>query len=122
MKIGLDAKWFFEGPPSGRVVIRNLVKHLVEILADDELYIFLDSRERNTPFPYAAPNIHLVYIWAGNNMLSNVFVFPFVASPHKLDIVVFQNFTPLVSNFKRYAYIQGTVVPVTAQGSCPTRP
>ena len=105
MKIGLDAKWFFEGPPSGRVVIRNLVKHLVEILADDELYIFLDSRERNTPFPYAAPNIHLVYIWAGNNMLSNVFVFPFVASPHKLDIVVFQNFTPLVSNFKRYAYI-----------------
>ena len=105
MRIGIDAKWFFEGPPSGRVVIRNLVKHLVEVASNDDLYIFLDSKEKTKLFPYQAANVHIVYIWAGNNMLSNVFAMPLCAWNLHLDIIVFQNFTPLFSNFKRYAFI-----------------
>lgn len=105
MKIGIDAKWFYEGPPSGRVVIRNLIKHLFEISNDDEFYIFLDEKEYDRKFPYQKDNIHPVYVWAGNNMLSNVFVIPFMSWSLHLDIVIYQNFSPFISNSKRYAYI-----------------
>lgn len=105
MKIGVEAKWFFEGPASGRVVIRNLVKQIIDLDTNDELYIFLDIKAKNKAFPHKAPNVHLVYVWAGNNMLSNVFVMPFYAWSLHLDICIFQNFIPLISNFKRYAYI-----------------
>jgi len=105
MKIGIDAKWFFEGPPSGRVVIRNLVKHLIELPPNDELYIILDKRAEGLDFPYQRPHVHLVYVWGGVNMLSNIFVVPFSAWNLHLDVLVFQNFSPLFSNFKRHAYI-----------------
>lgn len=105
MKIGIDAKWFFNGPPSGRVVIRNLVKHLVELHSDNHFYIFLDKEEQDKTFPYSGPNIHIVYVWGGNNMLSNVFVVPLKAWTLHLDIFIFQNFSPLFSNFKRYAFV-----------------
>ncbi len=105
MKIGIDAKWFFEGPASGRVVIRNLVKQLIELPPNDELYIFLDARAKGLDFPYLRPHVHLVYVWGGVNMLSNIFVLPFSAWSLHLDVLVFQNFSPFFSNFKRHAYI-----------------
>ena len=105
MKIGIDAKWFFEGPPSGRVVIRNLVKQLIELPPNDVLYIFLDERAKGLDFPYLQPHVHLVYVWGGVNMLSNTFIIPFSAWNLHLDVFVFQNFSPMFSNFKRHAYI-----------------
>src|SRR5665213_1854855 len=105
MKIGIDAKWFFEGPPSGRVVVQNLVKHLVELPPNDELYIFLDRAAKGIAFPYLRPHVHLVYVWSGVNMLSNVFVLPFQAWNLHLDVVTLQNFSPIFSNFRRHAYI-----------------
>jgi glycosyltransferase involved in cell wall biosynthesis len=105
MKIGIDAKWFFEGPASGRVVIRNLVKQLIGLPPNDELYIFLDARAKRLDFPYLRPHVHLVYVWGGVNMLSNIFVLPFSAWNLHLDVFIFQNFSPLFSNFRRHAYI-----------------
>ncbi|MFA7062340.1 MAG: glycosyltransferase family 1 protein [Pedobacter sp.] len=105
MKIGIDAKWFFDGPPSGRVVIRNIVKHLIELPPNDELYIFLDARAKEIDFPYCHPHVHLIYVWGGVNLLSNIFVIPCSAWSLHLDVFVFQNFSPLFSNFKRYTYI-----------------
>ena len=105
MKIGIDAKWFYEGPPSGRVVIRNLVKHLIDLNTNDDLYIFLDQKEKGKGFPYQRPNVYPTYVWAGNNLLSNAFVIPFSARKLNLDVFIFQNFSPLFSNFKRYTYV-----------------
>ena len=94
MKIGIDAKWFFIGNPSGKVVIQNIVKEIIELRTNHELYIFLRKEDRNKYFPYSAPNVHLIYIWVGNNMLSNLFVFPLIARSLKLDVVFFQTFVP----------------------------
>lgn len=105
MKIGIEAKWFYEGPASGRVVIRNLVEHFIAVSAAHEVYVFLDEKAKSLPFPYAAPHVRLVYIWAGNNMVSNLFVLPRHASQLGLDVVVFQNFSPLFASFRRIAYI-----------------
>ena len=105
MKIGIDAKWFYEGPPSGRVVVRNIIKHLAELSPIDEFYIFLDKRAKGQEFPYQRSNIHLFYVWADNNMLSNIFVIPFCAYKLHLDIFIFQNFSPFIFNSKRYVFI-----------------
>jgi len=29
MRIGIDGRWFFRGNPSGRVVVRNLLKEMI---------------------------------------------------------------------------------------------
>ena len=105
MKIGVDAKWFFNGPASGRVVIQNLVKHLIQMESEHELYIFLNKKDRDQEFPYRHPRVHPVYVWGGNNMLSNVFWIPLRAYWMKLDVFIFQNFAPFFSNFKRYSFI-----------------
>lgn len=105
MKIGIDAKWFYDGPPSGRVVVRNLIKHLVDLSPEDDFYIFLDKSAQGKEFPYLRPNVHLVYVWAGNNLLSNVFVVPFRSFKLHLDAFVLQNFSPVFFNFKRYVLI-----------------
>lgn len=105
MKIGIDAKWFYEGPPSGRVVVRNLIKHLVELSSNDEFYIFLDRKSKGMEFPYQRPNVYLHYVWAGNNMLSNVFIIPISSYDLHLDIFIFQNFVPVICNSIRYAVV-----------------
>ena len=109
MRIGIDAKWFFHGNPSGRVVVQNLVKHLIQGFPENEYYIFLDRRDKQLVFPYAGFNVHLVYLWAGVNLLSNVFVLPFKASGCKLDVCLLQYFTPPFSNFKSITYVHDVI-------------
>jgi glycosyltransferase involved in cell wall biosynthesis len=92
MRIGIEAKWLFDGPPSGQRVVRNLVRSLSDVAGDDELHLFLDERSRGTPTPVDPDRCH--YVWAGNNQLSNVFVVPRVADRLGLDSVVYQNFVP----------------------------
>ncbi|NOT74803.1 MAG: glycosyltransferase family 4 protein [Cyclobacteriaceae bacterium] len=106
MKIGIDAKWYFEGPPSGKRVIRALVDHLIEQDRKNEYWIFLNAKHKDQPFPAGQnKNVNLCYVWAGNNMLSNVFILPFYASKFKLDVTLYQNFITLFGHGKKVAYI-----------------
>jgi len=109
MKIGLDAKWFFDGPPSGKIVVQNIVKQIIQYNTNDDIYVILDKKDKNKTFPYEGKNIHLVYVWAKNNLLSNVFIIPFITYSIKLDIIIFQNFSPILSNFKRYAFVHDVI-------------
>lgn len=109
MKIGIDAKWFFTGNPSGRVVVRNLIKQMVLMETEHEFYLFLDRRDNEKLFPYTHPRVHLVYVWADINLLSNMFVIPFVSQGLHLDAIVYQYFTPLWSNSKRIAFIHDMI-------------
>jgi len=105
MRIGFDAKYFFTGNPSGRVVVRNLVRELVVNNKDHELYFFLKKKERGMLFPHNGPKVHQVYIGGGFNSLSNIFVLPMSARRLNLDVCVFQYFAPLFSNFKTAVYV-----------------
>lgn len=103
--IGFDAKWYFEGPASGKVVIRNLVEAFVNTNVDDSLIFFLDIKYKNKYFPFSGSNIKTVYVWGGNNLLSNLFIVPFVAKKNKVDIFLYQNFVDFFGFYKRVAYI-----------------
>jgi glycosyltransferase involved in cell wall biosynthesis len=109
VKIGIDAKWFYEGPPSGRNVVRNLVEQMVQQNTGHELYIFLDRRMRHIEFPFKSSLIRLIYVWGNNNLLSNLFIMPMAAWRLKLDVIVYQNFAPIVCNCRSIAFIYDVI-------------
>jgi glycosyltransferase involved in cell wall biosynthesis len=97
VKIGIDAKWLWRGPPSGRRVVRSLIEGLAEVAVDDEIHLFLDARSRHVPATVDAARIppeHRHYVWAANNQLSNRFLLPRAVDRLGLDAVVYQNFVP----------------------------
>jgi hypothetical protein len=73
MKIGFDAKWFFSGNPSGKAIVTNILKHLLEQNINHDFYVFLKSDDKSKQFPFWAPNVHLIYVWGKISLLSNIF-------------------------------------------------
>ena len=105
MIIGVDIKWFFNGPPRGKIVVKQLVK---ELLKDQfkhyQFYFFLDKKDQYEDFPYPKGNHVFLYVKNVNNLISNAFVLPKYAKKYNLDIVLFQNFgTP--KNINSAVYI-----------------
>ena len=105
MRIGVDAKWYFEGPPSGKRVVKNLVDEILKTDTTDEFVIFLNAKHKHLPFPDHRSNIILCYIWAGNNFLSNLFVVPFYSKHYRVGAVLYQNFISIFDRSNRIAYI-----------------
>ena len=52
-------------------------------------------------------NIHINYSTNSLNFISNLFIIPFLAKRMKIDIVLFQNFTPFLfhSSIKYIVYV-----------------
>jgi glycosyltransferase involved in cell wall biosynthesis len=106
MKIGIDAKWYFEGPPSGTRVVRSLVDHLLAVDDHNEYVIFLNRSHRKRRFPSnEKSNFSLCYVWAGNNLLSNLFILPFYSATLKIEALLYQNFISPFDKAKKIAYI-----------------
>lgn len=106
MKIGVDAKWYFDGPPSGRRVVHALVNHMLQSDAVNQYTIFLNRKHKHKRFEMeSSNNVTLCYVWAGNNLLSNLFVLPFYEFLSGLDVVLYQNFVSPFGKAKKVAYI-----------------
>ena len=95
MKIGIDAKWFFTGPVSSRIVLQNILPELLALFPEHEWHIFLDRRDKALGFPVKSPGIQLHYVWADINMLANVFLLSGKIKPLRLDAFVYQTFPSL---------------------------
>jgi len=111
-KVAIDAKWYFEGPPSGKVVIRNLVDYLN--LKENEFIFYFDKKHRNAP---ELRNIkgEVRFVWAGNNMLSNVFILPILALFHGADIILYQNFPSFLFWKRQIAYVHDIIYMTSPQ-------
>lgn len=105
MRIGIDAKSYFQGPVSTRIVLQQLLPELLDGYPEHEWIIFLDNADRHRPFPFMQHNITLQYVWANNNLLSNVFVLPYYIKKHKPDVVLFQMFPAFFSSAASVAFV-----------------
>jgi len=103
--IGIDAKWYFEGPPSGKMVIQNIVDELLKRKNAHKVYLILDKKNIARKDLFVGGNIFPVFVWGGNNLLSNVFLLPIIAKKYKIDIIVYQNFSSFWGSHKKIAYI-----------------
>jgi glycosyltransferase involved in cell wall biosynthesis len=105
MRIGIDAKWFFSGPVSTRVLLKNLLPELIDLYPGDEWVIFLDKRDKHKTLPFQSLNIHLEYVWADVNMLSNTFLLSRKMRHLKLDVMVYQTFPSFVHKIPSISFI-----------------
>lgn len=105
MRIGIDAKWYFEGPVSGRVMLHNLLPHLFKCQQEHQWFVFLAEKDRGKEFPFKQSNIHPVYLPVFTNMFSNIFVLPPRARSLQLDSVVFQTFPGIANGFSCISFI-----------------
>ena len=105
MRIGIDAKSFFTGPVSTRIILQNLLPLLFDLFPHYEWVIFLDKKDRNKDFPYKKKNIITEYVWADNNLLSNLFTLSGQVRKHKVNVMVYQTFPPLVKTVPSIAFI-----------------
>lgn len=97
MRIGIDAKSFFNGPVSTQVVLQNLLPELITLFPDHHWIIFLDKNDKQFQFPVLSDNIELHYVWANINMISNVFLLSRKLKSLQVDVMLYQMF-PALSN------------------------
>jgi glycosyltransferase involved in cell wall biosynthesis len=93
IRVGIDAKWYFDGPPSGHMVVKNLVDEIIR--ADDdrfELCLFLVSKNKARAQAHFPAHVKLIFLPGIPNLLSNLFLVPLMTWLHNIDVVLFQNF------------------------------
>ena len=105
MKIGIDAKWLFSPHISGRLFIQNVLPELLSLHPEIEWHIFLDAKDRKKHLSLRTENVKIHYVWAGFNMLSNLFIIPGYARRLTLDAVFFQTFSSKKKSFKSVVFI-----------------
>lgn len=108
VKLAIDAKWYFEGPPSGKMVLRNIVDHLIIQPNEYDVYLFVQRKHKKAAIQLwcELPCVNLVFVPTLINLLSNVFLIHFYAVYYNVDVVLFQNYTTfLPGKYKKIAYI-----------------
>jgi len=105
MRIGIDAKSIYTGPVSTRIVLQNLLPELFRLYPEIEWVVFLDKRDESRGFPFQGGNIHVEYVWAGMNQLSNLFVLPRYYKKWKLDLVIYQTFPAISRRTAAIAFV-----------------
>jgi glycosyltransferase involved in cell wall biosynthesis len=105
MKIGIDAKSFFNGPVSTRIVLQNVLPELFRLYPAINWVVFLDEKDKGKKLPFEGASIQIVYVWAGMNQLSNLFVLPRYCKALGLDLVVYQTFPALTAGTASIAFI-----------------
>ena len=109
-KILIDAKWLFKGPVSGRVVVKNIIDQITKNHLEDYAFILLvDKNDKKNADYYSEKGYRIIRVWGKINMISNMFVVPFKLLQHKIDIAIFQNFTPIFSSYRKILYIHDII-------------
>ncbi|MFC0512657.1 glycosyltransferase family 4 protein [Mucilaginibacter angelicae] len=93
IRVGIDAKWYFDGPPSGHMVVKNLVDEIIRA-GDDrfELCLFLVSKNKIRAKAHFPAHVKLIFLPGIPNLLSNLFLVPLMTLLYDIDTVLFQNF------------------------------
>jgi glycosyltransferase involved in cell wall biosynthesis len=105
MRIGIDAKWYFTGPVSTRVMLRNLLPPLFNAHQDQEWFVFLDKKDKDKTFPFKQVNIHCIYVAVPTNLVANLLILPRYARRLRLDTVVFQTYAGSGKGFRSIAFV-----------------
>ena len=96
MKVIFDGYWWFGGPPSGRLVVRELVSAWIESFPDDEVWLAC-RRSDVQPLQAALPNLNLLPLDLPIHALAAAFEVPWKARGMGAQILT-QNFAPLARN------------------------
>jgi glycosyltransferase involved in cell wall biosynthesis len=105
MRIGFDGRWFFSGNPSGKVIVRQLLRQLIIHHPEHDYFVFLPRRERHLEFRLQAPHVTLIYTAGANGFLANCISLPWQARKLGLDVCLFFYFSGVFGRYKKIAFV-----------------
>ncbi len=94
MKVLIDAYWMVSGPPSGRMVLREVIRTWRAQHPEDELVLVVPRRDRDR-VRAAHPGVDIRATRARSHPVLASVVAPHIARRIGADLVVTQNFAPL---------------------------
>lgn len=104
-KIGIDAKWLYQGPVSGKVVLESYLKYLSRFMNDQlQIYLILDRRDNFSEEKYKSLKFKFIYVWGKINLISNILL-SFPLRKYQLDIVLYFNFGPFFSKIRYMLFL-----------------
>ena len=100
IRLAIDAKWYFFGPPSGRNVVRNIVDELIKNNRNFEIFLILNKKHYNDFKSFKneilTSKIKLILTDSSINFITNLFFLNKFLIKNKIDIVLLQNFIPII--------------------------
>jgi glycosyltransferase involved in cell wall biosynthesis len=106
MKILIEAYWWFEGPPSGRTVVRSLAAAWATRYPDDQVTLLLPRSHRKNvsliDLSDEYPNMDFSFTWAPQHSVAAMMA---GISSSRFDVVLTQNFAPLAARGERCVFI-----------------
>lgn len=109
MRIGIDGRCFFSGNPSGKIIVRQLLRQLIVNHPEHEYFVFLSRCERDQLFPFPNDRVHLLYLPDTNGFLNNCLFLPRRARKLDLDVCLLFYFSPLAGRYKKIVWINDII-------------
>ena len=107
LRLGIDAKWFFEGPPSGHMVVKNLVNEIIRNNDNSfDIYLLMNRKDEQRALAHFPACTKIIFLVKLPNLITNALLLPVIARRYSLDILLLQNFNVLWSrNVFKVVYI-----------------
>ncbi len=105
MRIGIDAKQYFTGPVSSRVILQNLLPQLFDLYTEHDWFVFFDKKDEHRVNPFSHQKISIRYVHTPTNMLSNLLLLPRQIRKDNLDVTLFMMFAPFIKKSKSVVFI-----------------
>lgn len=108
MRLAIDAKWYFNGPPSGKNVVKNIVDNFISKNYNCKIFLILDKKDfyANPSFQVKLKKYNISYILINSslNFVSTLFFINKKLIKNKIEIVLLQNYIPIFKS-KKITYV-----------------
>lgn len=105
MIIGIDAKQYFTGPISTKIILQNVLPLLFELYTEHQWIVFLNSKDKHRGSPFKQINVRIEYVYTPTNMLSNLFLLSRHIRKNKIDVSLFMMFPALFNKTRSVVFI-----------------
>jgi glycosyltransferase involved in cell wall biosynthesis len=112
VKIAFDAKWYFEGPVSNKVVIRNLINSLKDFTlpsTQSEIILLIDRKFKSSEQLRSLKDFKIIFVLNINTLFTNTIILPFILLWNRIDVAIVQNYTPIFSTSKIITYVHDVI-------------
>ena len=104
--VGFDARWYFEGPVSNRLVTRELLRALAKSSAWEQMTaVVVGGQSAVRALERECPGVRGVAVPDLTMMGGAVLAVPWVLLRHRIDVFVAQNFVPPFGAKRNIAFI-----------------
>tara|TARA_B100002019_G_C21274071_1_gene604139 strand:+ start:6545 stop:7633 length:1089 start_codon:yes stop_codon:yes gene_type:complete len=105
MNIGIDAKWLYDGPVSGKLVVKNLIENFTS--SDQNQYTLIVKKKDmiRAQEEYGAKFRIIPVTFFLNNLFTNIFIMPLLIFTEDFKYIIFQNFGSFIFQKKSVVFI-----------------